>query len=120
MPAAEAAQDAGGALQEAFSRYFRYRAETTRASLGELFRIGRYSLAVGVLVLALCIGGGQLIVCLPGSQHFGPLAREGLVILGWVANWRPIEIFLYDWWPIARRRSLFERLARADVQVNLR
>ncbi len=22
------------------------------------------------------------------------------MIIGWVAMWRPIEIFLYDWWPI--------------------
>ena len=39
--------------------------------------------------------------------------RKSLTLLGWVANWRPIEIFLYDWWPIARRRDLYRRLAAA-------
>ena len=34
------------------------------------------------------------------------LVEESLLILGWVANWRPLEIFLYDWWPLARRRRL--------------
>lgn len=34
-----------------------------------------------------------------------------------VANWRPIEIFLYDWWPLARRRDLFRRLAAAKVEL---
>jgi hypothetical protein len=24
--------------------------------------------------------------------------EESLLIFGWVANWRPIEIFLSDWW----------------------
>jgi hypothetical protein len=42
---------------------------------------------------------------------------EGLIILGWVANWRPLEIFLYDWWPLARRRRLFQRLAEMPVEV---
>ena len=38
-------------------------------------------------------------------------------ILGWVANWRPIEIFLYDWWPLLQRRRLFQRLAAAQVAI---
>jgi hypothetical protein len=45
------------------------------------------------------------------------LFRESLIIVGWVALWRPLEIFLYDWWPIARHRSLYRRLAKADVRL---
>ena len=117
MPAGEASAEHAQTLQEAFSRYFRYRAETTAGSLSELFRIGRYSLLVGILVLASCLMLGQLVMRFPGTQPFGALAREGLIILGWVANWRPIEIFLYDWWPIVRRRNLFTRLADARVEI---
>jgi hypothetical protein len=40
-----------------------------------------------------------------------------LSILGWVANWKPMEIFLYNWWPIAQRRNLYLRLSRAEVEV---
>jgi hypothetical protein len=43
--------------------------------------------------------------------------EEGLIILGWVANWRPIQTFLYDWWPVARRRDLYRRLAKASVKL---
>jgi hypothetical protein len=45
------------------------------------------------------------------------LVEESFLILGWVANWRPLEIFLYDWWPLARRRDLNRRLAAAVVEV---
>ena len=31
------------------------------------------------------------------------LIKESLIISGWVALWRPLEIFLYDWWPDPRR-----------------
>ena len=34
-----------------------------------------------------------------------------------MANWRPIEIFLYDWWPIVRRRDLYRRLGEAEVEL---
>ena len=47
----------------------------------------------------------------------GEILREGLLIGGWVAMWRPMEVFLYDWWPIAADISLFERLARMPVRV---
>ena len=35
----------------------------------------------------------------------------------WVALWRPIEILLYDRWPLVRARNLFQRLAVAPVAL---
>jgi hypothetical protein len=49
----------------------------------------------------------------------GALIRETLVIGGWVAMWRPLEIFLYDWWPIRAERQLYERLSVMPVRVTL-
>jgi hypothetical protein len=40
-----------------------------------------------------------------------------LIIFGWVANWRPTEIFLYEWWPIVRRRNLYRRLSQARIEL---
>jgi len=48
---------------------------------------------------------------------FRSLIEQSLPILGWVANWRPLEIFLYDWWPLARRRDLYRRLAAATLET---
>ena len=31
--------------------------------------------------------------------------------------WRPMEIFLYEWWPLARERRLLRRLAAARIEV---
>ena len=120
IPAAEASHENIAAVKDAFSRYFRYRADVTTGSLRELFRIGRYSLVVGLVVLALCLAMGQFLGSLPLVQPFGTFIKEGLIILGWVANWRPIEIFIYDWWPIVLRRRLFDRLAEADVEFTPR
>ena len=48
---------------------------------------------------------------------FQRLVEESFLILGWVANWRPLEIFLYDWWPLVRRRDLYRRLSEAAVET---
>jgi hypothetical protein len=37
--------------------------------------------------------------------------QQSFVIGGWVAMWRPIEVFLYDWWPIRAEARLYDRLA---------
>ena len=52
-----------------------------------------------------------------GSDPIGRVIEESLLIFGWVANWRPIEVFLYDWWPIVRRRNLYQRLSAAHVTL---
>ena len=52
-----------------------------------------------------------------GDSTIYVLARESLVIGGWVAMWRPLEIFLYDWWPLRRRELEFARLAKIRTSV---
>lgn len=117
VPQAEASDGHAKDLNQAIGRYFGYRAEIVNRDLGELFRLGRYALMVGLAVLMICVMGGQLLTKTLVAGRFGTAIYEGLIILGWVANWRPIEIFLYDWWPIVRHRNLLRRLAKADIAV---
>jgi hypothetical protein len=117
LPAAEAAKAREHGLEAALANYFAYRMEAAGRDLRELFRTGRRHLSVSLPILMLSLLASQLIRVALGG---GPLARaleESLIIVGWVANWKPIETFLYDWWPIARRRDLYRRLAAARVEV---
>jgi hypothetical protein len=103
-------------LSEAFPRYFAYRADRLQHDLNELFRIGRRSLAIGVGILIACLVLAHLAAGYLSEAPFQRLIEESFLILGWVANWRPLEIFLYDWWPLARRRDLYRRLSAATVE----
>lgn len=113
----EAASAKARGLGTLFSNYFRYRANQLARELRELFRIGRWSLLIGITVLAGCMILGQFLAGLFDEGYFRRFFNEGLIILGWVANWRPVEIFLYEWWPLARRQNLYTRLADATVEV---
>jgi len=31
--------------------------------------------------------------------------------------WRPMQIYLYDWWPVRRRRRIYEKLSHMPVEV---
>lgn len=117
FPANDIQKKAAQDLAEAIHRHFDHRAAVLQRELNELFRVGRRSLGIGVIVLVACFAAAHLAgKVLVGSPLRG-LVEESFLILGWVANWRPLEIFLYDWWPIARRRDLFHRLSKAIVEA---
>ena len=85
--------------------------------LRRLLRRGLVSLGIGIAFLIAVWLAGQLAGRLLGGTGLGILFRESLLIVGWVAMWRPLEIFLYDWWPIAGERRLHGRLSRITVRV---
>lgn len=107
----------GPALANAIPNHFNQRAERTTGDLHELFRLGRLSLLIGLGTLAVCLAGGQLAEAMLSGNPLAAFFAEGLIILGWVANWRPLEIFLYDWWPLVLRRRLYRRLAIARIET---
>lgn len=105
-------------LREAVHNYFRQRSARSRQRLRHLFRSGRISLVIGVAFLAAALATRQFINNALKPSGIGLVFAESLVIGGWVALWRPIEVFLYDWWPIAAERRLYDRLASMPVQLH--
>ena len=117
LPTAEARKVDKNELAVAVSNYFADRARIKKSELKELFRAGWRHLSVGVSVLVACFLASQFV---PTAFGLNPLSRamqESLIIVGWVANWKPIEIFLYDWWPFKRSIGLYQRLRDAAVVV---
>jgi hypothetical protein len=116
IPDTDSQGKASGDLVEAFIRYFSGRAVVMQRELNELFRVGRHSLAIGASILVARLLLAHLAASYLVETAFKRLAEESFLILGWVANWRPLEIFLYDWWPLAQRRDLYNRLSAATVE----
>lgn len=79
---------------------------------------GRTSLAIGVTFLALSLLLGDIVVRLVGERGVGDVLRESLLIGGWVAMWRPMEVFLYDWWPIRADARLADKLSAMPVRIS--
>jgi len=104
------------AVEQGVHHYFAYRARLNRMELRRLFSDGQKSLLIGLAFLSVCLTAGHAIGG-DGSATFRSIARESLTIAGWVAMWRPMQIYLYDWWPLRRRGQLYQKLARMRVDV---
>ena len=74
---------------------------------------------LGLSVPVLFLTASQLTSTLPEGA-LRQVLREGLVIMGWVAMWRPLELLLYDWWPLFERRRRLARIVAAPVEVRQR
>lgn len=112
------APEAGRAAETegAVRHYFSVRAELKRREFRLLLRRGHSTLAVGLLFLATCLLlSGTIPAWAPAK--LSDLLREGLIIVGWVAMWKPLEIYLYDWWPLRKEWQDLQKLARMRVRL---
>jgi hypothetical protein len=110
--------DAQHLLETAVDNYFAYRAKLNWLQFRYLLKQGRTSLIIGLAFLSACMLTSQLLRHQTGTWPI--VLREGLIIAGWVAMWRPMEIFLYEWWPLLRTGRLYEKLGRMRVEVRKR
>jgi hypothetical protein len=103
-------------IESAVQHHFAERAESKWREFRLLMRQGRTSLAIGLLFLAACLTISNLLERLADSPLAG-IVNESFLIVGWVAMWRPLEIYLYDWWPLRAERRVFTRLSRMQVEL---
>jgi len=104
-------------VAQAIRNYFAYHERLKRLELRELFRRGRSSLAIGLGFLTVCLLAVRALEPYESAPLLG-VVRESLLIGGWVAMWRPLEIHLYEWWPIVRAVRIDARLAAATIEVD--
>lgn len=101
------------AVCDAVRAYFCHLSSQARRRLRLHLRRGVISLFIGLAVLGAALVGSQML----GDGTVASTVRESLDIGGWVALWRPMEMFLYDWWPILGDRIFYQRLGRMPVQI---
>jgi hypothetical protein len=106
-------------IADAVHHYFTYRVELNHRELRHLMQDGRRSLLTGLVFLAACLTLSRVLFGAEAGA-FSTIARESLTIAGWVAMWRPMEIYLYDWWPLRRRAKMLRKLSQMPVEVRIK
>ncbi|MCR4377121.1 MAG: hypothetical protein NUV50_03390 [Rhodospirillales bacterium] len=104
-------------VPQAVRNYFAYRMATTQADLKALLNNGWITLLIALAFMGSCLILLQMVqTTLTGTV--GDIVKEGLQIMAWVSMWRPIQTFLYDWWPLLGKIRIFAKLR--DMEVELR
>jgi hypothetical protein len=103
-------------ITKAVHNHFAHRAKISALEFSRLLKQGRTSLFIGLVFLSGCLILSNVLL----GRYTGTWAavlRESLTIAGWVAMWRPMQIYLYDWWPLRRRRRIYTKLSHMPVEV---
>ena len=108
--------DPSSLLTEAIHNHFNFKAELVSRDFKQLLRRGRTSLLIGIVFVSACLIAADIIGQF-GARTIFTIARESLTIIGWVAMWRPLQIFLYDWWPLVHRIRIYKTLGHAHVRA---
>ncbi len=111
-----APEDPTELVETAIQNHFEYKTILARRNLRLLLVEGRTSMLIGLCFLGLCLLGADLLSVF-ANNTFLKILKESLLIGGWVAMWRPMQMVLYDWWPIVRRIRIYQNLSHAIVQV---
>ncbi len=119
LPAEQADDAEAKGLPLAIRGYFEWREEMAWREMRERLAEGRRAILIGIAFLAACGIAREFLAAHASGPWFGWIG-EGLTIIGWIAMWHPVDIFLYRWWPIRREALLYRRLAAMDVRVLIR
>ncbi len=104
-------------IADSIHHYFAYRADMNLREFRQLMREGWMSLLIGLAFLAACMTIAKTFTTFMGQWH--PVMKEGLTIIGWVAMWRPLEIYLYRWWPVRHLGKIYAKLSTVPVEVRV-
>lgn len=98
--------------------HFQWMHQRSRHKLREHLREANRSTILGLVFMVVCMLIVHSIESMAPPDHLmTSISAEGLMVIGWVALWRPVEMLLYDWWPLRREVKLTRRLAGLDVQL---
>ena len=116
VPPSEFNEETERTLKEAIRNHFLYKKVLTEIDLKRLLQRGRRNMTIAVFFLFLCL----LIIRFLSTFEGGLLKTmlsEGLTIIGWVAMWEPINVFLYGWWPIVHKKNIYRKIIDMNVSV---
>ena len=104
-------------IAPAIHRHFCYRREQSQKKYKRILQYGWRILFIALGLLAVIFSLTEIAIRFMPDNRLVLFIRESFIIFGWVALWRPMELLLYDWYPIKTNINLFYRLEHSNVQV---
>ena len=101
----------------AIHQHFKYRRKKSEWQLKQTLHLGWKSLLGSIVFFAFLIFITLIIIRLIPEGRLSLTFREILIILGWVALWRPADLLLYEWRPIKREVNLFRKIEQCKVEI---
>ena len=104
-------------IASAIHSHFRYRKEQSQKEYKRIFKYGWRILFIALALLAVIFTITEIAFYYMPDNKPVLFIHESFIILSWVALWRPLELLLYEWYPVKTEINLYFRLEHSNVQV---
>ena len=104
-------------VETAVHQHFAYKKNKSLNQLRRTLKLGWKGLLVAIVFLSILVLFTLIIIRQIPEGGLSIIFREILIILGWVALWRPADLLLYEWRPFKRDAKLFGKLERCKIEV---
>ena len=104
-------------IAPAIHRHFCYRREQSQKKYKRILQYGWRILFIALGLLAVIFSLTEIAIRFMPDNRIVLFIRESFIIFGWVALWRPLDLLLYDWYPVKTDINLYYRLEHSNVQV---
>jgi hypothetical protein len=104
-------------ISDAIHNFYKYKAHLKMREFKLLMREGRVGFLIGIFFLFMCFVASEILVKIEHKTVVDFL-REGFLIVGWVSMWKPIQIYLYEWWPLLRKARIYIKLSNMKISIN--
>ena len=116
LPPADVNKEIEVNLVKAVRNHFSYKNLLTEIELRRILYQGRTNFLIALIFLFLCLLTISLLSKFEESL-MKSLFSEGLLIIGWVAMWEPINTLLYGWWPVVHKRNIYQKIIEMDISI---
>lgn len=105
-------------IAKTFDRYFDRHIKKQRERLADHFKQVQKMFGLGFAFMLACMIVRTLWVPEDTTTLMSSI-REGLLVIGWVAMWKPVEELIFNWWPIKQELRLWESFRRLRASITL-
>jgi len=101
-------------LEKSVREFFIYKAKVRLLDFKFKIKNGLKSVFIGLGFLFMCIFISNSFLS-TSNTIFERFFLEGLSVLGWVSLWNPVQIFLYEIWPIIASSKTLKRCSKVNM-----
>lgn len=101
---------------DAIHNHFSYESHLVWRKIKRLLKEGQISFLIALVFLGICMLIAHFIIASYPSL-LAKIISEGFIIIGWVAMWRPIDLFLYGWWPKLNHEQLLKKISEIPIKI---
>jgi hypothetical protein len=104
-------------IEAAVHQHFTYRKNKSLKQLNRTLQLGWTGLLIAIVFLSLLVSFTLHVIRQMPDGGLSVIFREIVIILGWVALWRPADLLLYQWRQFKREVNLFRKLEQCKVEI---